>query len=395
MGLENSKNLTDATNTKAVGHQVEQHKLIQNPKQACDEYKQMTLAVKGAITETGKFWQGMHDGMHEFVDETGQSLAVARDYYGEALKGQVNLGADIKEFGGAIGNSSGQALGTAGDYYFNQVPKGQANLGNDIGQAHKAAVDHWNSLDTEHKGQFFGKQVVPLMVPGALGIVAKEVQGANLIGKAGQVITSFRGAQLIPVYAEGFAPARAIAAANVGQITGDGTDLTLPGMLLMSQAKGDSGSQQPNDKTKISANPYTDGPDILFKQKKILPPLTKEQLEEIEKEFVTDKSLQLSYREGKLDGYVINTYGDSILESFVQRDILKTLEDNGLKRDKDFELLGPYGPHASCGNSQEICVFTQNRDAQLKIINLLHKQYRHLMETAYNNRFRNLFGGWD
>lgn len=143
------------------------------------------------VAETGKFLKGMGDGEKEFVEETGKSLEGARDYYGQAFKGKVNLGADIKEFTGAIG----QTLGTAGDYYLNQVPKGQANLGKDISEAGKAAGDHWNSLDTEHKGKFFGKEVVPILVPGAVGVVAKEVQSANLVGKASEAITALTSAE--------------------------------------------------------------------------------------------------------------------------------------------------------------------------------------------------------
>lgn len=150
-------------------------------------------ASGGALNETHKFLKGMGDGEVDFVKETGQSLAVARDYYGQALTGKVNVGADVKEFGGAIG----QTLGTAGDYYLNQIPKGQANLGNDIGQAGKAAADHWNSLDSEQKGHFVGKEIVPLAVPGAVGIVAKEVQGANLVGKTGEAITALTSAEKV------------------------------------------------------------------------------------------------------------------------------------------------------------------------------------------------------
>ena len=143
------------------------------------------------IAETGKFLKGMGDGEREFVEETGKSLAVAKDYYGQAFKGKVNLGADIKEFTSAIG----QTLGTAGDYYINQVPKGQASLGKDISETGKAASDHWNSLDTEHKGKFFGKEVVPLLVPGAVGVVAKDIEAANLTGKASQAIAAFAGSE--------------------------------------------------------------------------------------------------------------------------------------------------------------------------------------------------------
>lgn len=147
----------------------------------------------GALNETHKFLKGMGAGEVEYVKELGDSLNVAGDYYGNALFGKVNIGADVKEFGSAIG----QTLGTAGDYYLKQIPKGQANLGNDIGQAGKAAVDHWNSLDSEQKGHFVGKEIVPLAVPGAVGIVAKEVQSANLVGKAGEAITALTSAEKI------------------------------------------------------------------------------------------------------------------------------------------------------------------------------------------------------
>ena len=146
---------------------------------------------RSAVNETGKFLKGMGDGEVEYVKELGDSLNVAGEYYGRALTGKVNLAADVKEFTGAIG----QTLGTAGDYYINQLPKGQANLGNDISQAGKAATERWNSLDTEHKGKFFGKEVVPLAVPGAVGIVAKEVQSANLVGKAGEAIIGLTSAE--------------------------------------------------------------------------------------------------------------------------------------------------------------------------------------------------------
>ncbi len=146
-------------------------------------------AGSNAVSETGKFLKGMGDGEVEYVKELGDSLNVAVEYYGRALTGKINLAADMKVFSGAIG----QTLGTAGDYYFKQLPKGPANLGRDISEAGKAAGDHWNSLDTEQKGKFFGKEVVPVLVPGAVGMVAKEAQAANLTGKAGQAITSFAG----------------------------------------------------------------------------------------------------------------------------------------------------------------------------------------------------------
>lgn len=147
------------------------------------------------MSEGAKLWQGAHNGMHEYVDESVQSVSVARDYYGNALAGKVNLGANTKEFASAISNGVSQTLGTAGDYYFRQVPKGEANLGNDIGQASKAASEHWNGLSTEQKGHFIGREVVPLLVPGAVGIVAKEVQGANLVAKTSEAITAFSSSE--------------------------------------------------------------------------------------------------------------------------------------------------------------------------------------------------------
>lgn len=162
--------------------------------QAAHALNKIMDSGKNAMNEGGKLWQGAHNGMHEFVDETGQSLSIAEEYYGNALFGKVNLGADIKEFAGAVSGGVSQSLGTAGDYYFRQVPKGEANLGEDVATASKAASDHWNSLDTEQKGHFIGKEIVPLLVPGAVGKVAKEIQGANLVGKAGEAITSFASA---------------------------------------------------------------------------------------------------------------------------------------------------------------------------------------------------------
>lgn len=96
--------------------------------------------------------------------------------------------------------------------------------------------------------------MVPLAVPGAVGIVAKEVQGSNPIGKAGEAITAFRGPRLIPACAEGFAPTQAIAAANIGQITGKGTDLTLLGMLAMSRPQGEFGRRHPKDSGSVESS---------------------------------------------------------------------------------------------------------------------------------------------
>lgn len=158
-------------------------------------------AGSNAVSETGKFLKGMGDGEVEYVKELGDSLNTAGEYYGRALSGKVNLAADIKDFSGAIG----QTLGAAGDYYFKQIPKGQANLEKDISEATKAAGEHYNLLDTEHKGKFFGKEVVPILVPGAVGMVAKEVQAANLTGKVGQAITAFTGSEKIAEMEQRFA----------------------------------------------------------------------------------------------------------------------------------------------------------------------------------------------
>jgi len=182
------------------------HKPIGKPSESSfDPHKVSEQAVKAlnkildsgksVVSEGSKLWQGAHNGMHEAVNETVQSVSVAKDYYGTALAGKVNLGTDVKEFAGAISKGVSQSLGTAGDYYFRQVPKGEANLGKDIGTTSKTASDHWNSLDTEQKGHFVGKEVVPLLVPGAVGIVAKEIQGANLIAKTGEAITAFSSSE--------------------------------------------------------------------------------------------------------------------------------------------------------------------------------------------------------
>jgi hypothetical protein len=145
------------------------------------------------VNETGKFLKGMGNGEVEFVKETGDSLGVAKDYYGRAFTGKQNVRADIKEFFAEIRKT----LGTASDYYFKQLPEGKANFGRDAGSAAKAAGDHWNSLDTEQKGHFFGKEVVPLAVPGAVGAVAKEAQVANVAAKATEAITTFAGSEKI------------------------------------------------------------------------------------------------------------------------------------------------------------------------------------------------------
>lgn len=177
---------------KPIGKPSESHIDPQKiSEQAAKALNKIIDSGKSIMSESAKLWQGAHNGMHELVDDTVNSVAAARDYYGKAIVGKVNLGADTKEFATAISKGVSQSLGVAGDYYFRQVPKGEADLGTDIGTASKAVGDHWNSMDTQEKGHFIGKEVVPLLVPGAVGIVAKEIQGANLVGKAGEAITSF------------------------------------------------------------------------------------------------------------------------------------------------------------------------------------------------------------
>lgn len=181
---------------KPIGKPSESHIDTQKiSEQAAKALNKIMDSGKSIMSEGAKLWQGAHNGMHELADETMNSVAVAKDYYGNAIFGKVNLGADTKEFATAISKGVSQSLGTAGDYYLRQVPKGEANLGKDIGTASKAVADHWNSMDTQEKGHFIGKEVVPLLVPGAVGIVAKEIQGANLVGKAGEAITSFASSE--------------------------------------------------------------------------------------------------------------------------------------------------------------------------------------------------------
>ena len=136
-----------------------------------------------------KFVTGMGKGMQEAVTDVTNSVGVAADYYGKALTGKTNIGADAQQFGKAVSDSTGQALNTAADYYLHKVPSGQNDIGKDIGQASKAAADHWNSLDWEQKGHVIGKDVAPLAVPGAIGIVAKDAQVANLVSKGGEAIS--------------------------------------------------------------------------------------------------------------------------------------------------------------------------------------------------------------
>lgn len=145
-----------------------------------DQIKKQT---QHQITEGRKFATGLVGGGVQCIQETAQSLVVASDYYDQSLKGSVNLASDIKEFGSAIA----QPLCVAGDYYFQKLPKGQSNFGQDVGQAAKAAGNHWNSLDSEQKGNFIGYQALPFAVTGAIGFVAKEAQSVNLLGKVGEL----------------------------------------------------------------------------------------------------------------------------------------------------------------------------------------------------------------
>ncbi len=171
---------------------IDHQKIAEEAAKALNKIKD---SGKSALNEGAKLWQGAHNGMHELVDESVKSVGVAKDYYGSALSGKVNITGDIKDFAGAVSKGVSQSLGTAGDYYFRQVPKGETNLGKDIATASKAAADHWNSMDSEQKGHFIGKEVVPLLVPGAVGVVAKEVQGANLVAKTGEAITAFASSE--------------------------------------------------------------------------------------------------------------------------------------------------------------------------------------------------------
>lgn len=177
---------------KANESKIDPVKIAEHASKALNKILESGMTAAG---EGAKVWNGAHKGMHEVVDESVQSVAVAKDYYSSAFQGKVNLGADIKEFAGAISKGLSQRLGTAQDYYFRQVPKGETNLVKDLGTAGKAASDHWNSMDSEQKGHFIGKEVVPLIVPGAVGIVAKEVQGANLVAKTGEAITAFSSSE--------------------------------------------------------------------------------------------------------------------------------------------------------------------------------------------------------
>lgn len=144
------------------------------------------------VAENGrKLVSGMGKGMQEAVGDLTNSLGVAADYYGKAITGKTNIGTDAQQFGKALSDTTGQALGTAADYYFHKLPNGEIDLGKDVAQAGKAAADHWNSLDWEQKGHAIGKDVIPLAVPGAIGMVAKDAELANLISKGGQALSDF------------------------------------------------------------------------------------------------------------------------------------------------------------------------------------------------------------
>lgn len=165
--------------------------------QAAKALSKIMDSGKTALSEGAKLWQGAHNGMHELVDESVKSVGVARDYYVRAISGKVNFIVDVKDFANAASKDVSQSLGTAGDYYSHQVPKGEANLVKDIATASTAAADQWNAMDMEQKGQFIGKELVPFLVPGAIGVVAKEVQGTNLVAKTGEAITAFSGSEKV------------------------------------------------------------------------------------------------------------------------------------------------------------------------------------------------------
>lgn len=150
--------------------------------------------VDDVISNGNKFLTNMGKGMQETVSDTVNSVASATDYYGKVLTGKTKLESDTQRFGKAIADGTGQALNTASDYYLNKVPNGQNDFGKDISQAGKAASDHWNSLDWEQKGHFIGKEVIPLAVPGAVGMVAKDAEIANLVSKTGDAISNFANA---------------------------------------------------------------------------------------------------------------------------------------------------------------------------------------------------------
>lgn len=156
------------------------------------------------MDNANKLLTGIGKGMQEAVSETVNSIGVAGDYYGKALTGKTNFGADVEQFGKALADGTGQAVDTAADYYLNKVPSGQNDLGKDIGQAGKAAADKWNSMDWEQKGHFIGKDIVPLAAPGAVGMVAKDAEIANAVSKAGDAISSFAKADKMAAIEEKF-----------------------------------------------------------------------------------------------------------------------------------------------------------------------------------------------
>ncbi|MBX9724798.1 MAG: hypothetical protein K2X81_25560 [Candidatus Obscuribacterales bacterium] len=358
---------------------------IERAKEAArNVFQSVYNAGSGALNETGKFLKGMGDGEVEFVKETGQSLAVARDYYGQALTGKVNVGADVKEFGGAIG----QTLGTAGDYYINQIPKGQANLGNDIGQAGKAAADHWNSLDSEQKGHFVGKEIVPLAVPGAVGIVAKEVQSANLVGKAGEAITALTSAEKIAqmeqkinqlqghvqkfseVLGKPMQPAYATVSDGPGRLMMPlETAKTDDGILMMKGDKGLPQGVKPSEKVSISRNGFNaqgdqtyvvDVPEKVFKAAELQGFDRKVVQEKLEKlaDGVHKAHLKMGDYDPKIHG-TERAYGNAFHEKL--RENLNKLGDSELSTEasylkgntSDWGKLGTSRVDVSLGNKNE------------------------------------------
>lgn len=135
-------------------------------------------AGKHAVVEMGK-------GMQEAVSVMASTAKETADYYGKAVTGKTNFGADVQEFGKAIGKT----LGTAGHYYVKEIPGGKSDLGKDIGSAGKALANKFNSMNLGEKSHFFGKEVVPLLVPGAIGAIAKDAEIANLAGKGAEVLS--------------------------------------------------------------------------------------------------------------------------------------------------------------------------------------------------------------
>lgn len=143
------------------------------------------------IVENGNSFVGsMGKGIGEAAGDLINNVAIAADYYGKTLTGKADFGADAQQFARSLSDGSAQALGIAADYYLKRVPIGQNNLGKDIGETAQTMTEHWNSMDWEKKGHFIGKEIVPFGVAGAVGVIAKDVQVANLLGKAGEAVSS-------------------------------------------------------------------------------------------------------------------------------------------------------------------------------------------------------------